>query len=150
MALTCTTSESNPTAVVIWTRDGAPVSADPSDIITESGKYDALKRINTLRVTATRVLNGMVYKCAVQGISLTEEYTMVITCKYMFTIKNLKQFSAINMKTINPKARAIGRFCPAVIKYIKFYFDLCDISMTWFQIIQTGSTKFIEVKCVGL
>ena len=89
MALTCTTSESNPTAVVLWTRDGTTISVDPSDMNTESGNYDALKTISTMRVTATRELNGVVYRCAVQGISLNENHTMMISCKY--TLQNLKK-----------------------------------------------------------
>ena len=87
VVLTCTTSESNPTAVVLWTRDGTTISADVSDINAESGNYDALKTISTLRVTATRELNGVVYRCAVQGISLNENHVMMIICKY--TLQNL-------------------------------------------------------------
>ena len=88
MVLTCTTSESNPTAFVLWTRDGTAISADTSDINTQSGNYDALKTISTLRVTATRELNGVVYRCSVQGISLNENHIMMIYCKY--TLQNLK------------------------------------------------------------
>ena len=80
VTLTCSTDEANPTAVVIWTKDNLPVSA--SDFNTESGQYSTQKRVSNLTVTATKTLNGAVYKCELEGTNLGEEYTMKVHCKY--------------------------------------------------------------------
>ena len=80
VTLTCTTDEGNPTAVVVWTRDNLPVSAGA--VSTESGQYSTQKRVSSVTVTATKTLNGAVYRCGVEDANLSEEYTMEVNCKY--------------------------------------------------------------------
>ena len=81
MTLTCSIDESNPTAIIVWTSGGAEISAFMTT--TEFGNYNAKKRHSELRVTADRTMNGDVYECMVQGTSISQAYTIDVTCKFM-------------------------------------------------------------------
>ena len=82
ITLTCITDEANPPAEVVWSRDGVAVTSAFSEVATESGLYNAQRRVSNLSVRTNKTLNGAVYNCAVVGTDLSRDYVMDITCKY--------------------------------------------------------------------
>ena len=89
ITLTCSTDEANPPAEVIWRRDGVTVTAASGDVTTQSGLYNAQRRVSKLSVRPNKTLNGAVYNCAVEGTDLSKEYVVDMTCKYNTYFKML-------------------------------------------------------------
>ena len=85
ITLTCTTDEANPSAEVVWSRDGVEVIPAFGDVTTESGLYNTQRRVSKLSVRTNKTLNGAVYNCTVAGTDLSRDYLVDITCKYSLT-----------------------------------------------------------------
>ena len=66
ITLTCVTDESNPTAEIVWSRDGEAVGSGISESEV-SGQYNVMKRRSVLTLTIQKSLNGVQYKCHVEG-----------------------------------------------------------------------------------
>ena len=84
VTLTCTTDEANPTANIVWKREGQTVTA--SDVRTVNGEHNAQKRISVLTMTATRSLNLVVFQCSVDGTAIQKQYTLGVECKYEYNL----------------------------------------------------------------
>ena len=65
ITLTCVTDESNPTANIVWTSDGEIVNIGIT-VSEMSGQYKVKKR-SVLTLTTEKSLNGVQYKCHVEG-----------------------------------------------------------------------------------
>ena len=76
ITLTCVTDESNPTADIVWNRDGEIVSSGISESEV-SGQYNVKKRRSVITLTTEKNLNGVQYKCQVEGQDDVSDQTVV-------------------------------------------------------------------------
>ena len=76
ITLTCVTDESNPTANIVWSRDGEMVNNEIS-VSEVSGQYNVKKRRSVLTLTTEKSLNGVQYKCHVKRQDDVSDQTVV-------------------------------------------------------------------------
>ena len=86
--LTCWTDTTNPAANITWIIDGHDVTIKATSSVYKTD-YDGWGTTSTLRIHARRSDNRKAIQCSVthrgQNISsLTETFTMNVTCKFLF------------------------------------------------------------------
>ena len=78
------TDESNPTANIIWSRDGVTLNREIT-VSEVSGQYNVNKRRSVLKLTTRKGLNGVQYKCQVEGTdSVTDSVRLNVKCENNF------------------------------------------------------------------
>ena len=70
------TDESNPTADIVWTRDGEIVNSGINESEV-SGQYNVKKRRSVLTLTTEKSLNRVQYKCHVKRQGDVSDQTVV-------------------------------------------------------------------------
>ena len=81
ITLTCLTDESNPTADIVWSRDGETVNSGIT-VSEVSGQYNVKKRKSILKLTTEKKLNGVQYKCHVDGkSSVSDSVLLEVECE---------------------------------------------------------------------
>ena len=75
------TDESNPTADIVWSRNGSSIWSGIS-VSALSGQYNAKKRKSVLTLITDRLLNGVVYKCSIKKKEdVADQYQLQVKCK---------------------------------------------------------------------
>ena len=89
VTVVCTTTEGNPVPTITWVRDSqaVPVDTDLESVTntqTDGSDYNGKVRLSTLQIQPDRSLDGIQFKCEVEGTTLQESFTLRVACLYFF------------------------------------------------------------------